>query len=254
MSASDGVARCVIDQVVDAQTEHPDLELTLERSGQMLVQGTVSFCIDHDGRRYKDAYELAIAIPPDYPASVPTVKETAGAIPDTFHRDPVSGDLCLAAPVELRRVFAQGRTLLHFINRLLIPYLFSYTYYRAHDELPHGELSHGLLGLLEYYQDFFNTGPVTAMKLLKPLADGIFPQMSKCPCGSGKLVKACHGPKLAELRNCYSREEFEAELRAMVLMARAADIRLPESEVTPRRMARNRSKRQRRKRRRRQRR
>ena len=237
------MAQIVIDQVTEVQKEQPDLELALEYTGDMVVQGMVRFCIDHDGRTYRDAYHVAITIPLNYPDSVPMVKETAEAIPADFHRFAKTGNLCLAAPVELLRVFAQDRRLSHFINRLLIPYLFSYTYYREHGQLPHGELSHGLLGLLEYYQEFFGVGPITAMKFLKLLVDDYGPPLMPCLCGSGRYLRDCHGPKLDELRSLLPTKHFGTDLRDMIIAAQAANLRLPEREVMPKRMWQNRKKR-----------
>jgi len=243
----DGLVQLLIDQVTEVQAEQPGLELVLACTGEMIVRGDIRFSIDHNGRTYMASYQVEIVIPPDYPASPPAVKETGGAVPPDFHRFPKTGHLCLAAPVELVRVFAQNRTLRQYIDRLLIPYLFSYTYSCEHGELPHGELSHGLLGLLEYYQEFFAVGPITVMKLLKLLADNLAPQLMACPCDSGRKLQDCHGSKLDELRPLLPPEYFEQELREMISAMQAADIRLPERNVMPKRMLRNREKRRRKK-------
>lgn len=237
------IVQLLIDQVTEVQIEQPDLELVLKYTGDMIVTGMVGFCIDHDGRTYRDTYQVAISIPADYPDTVPTVKETAQAIPVDFHHFPKTGDLCLATPVELLRVFAQDRSLSHFINRLLIPYLFSYTYYREQGQLPYGELSHGLLGLLEYYQEFFGVGPITVMKFMKFLADGHYPPLMPCLCASSRDLRNCHGPKLDELRSLLPAKHFEADLRDMIAAAQAANLRLPERDIMPKHMWHNRQKR-----------
>lgn len=244
MSAN-GVVQLVVDQVTEVQTEQPDLELVLAYTGEMIVRGAVRFSIDHDGRAYEDSYQVEIAIPSDYPASIPTVKETAEAIPADFHRFSKTGNLCLAAPVELVRVFTQDRTIHQYVNRLLVPYLFSYTYFREHGQLPHGELSHGLIGLLEYYMEFFTVGPVATMKLLKLLADNFAPPLMACPCNGSRKLQDCHGPKLDELRPLLPPEHFARDLREMIAAAQAAKITLPDRDVMPKSMLRNREKRRR---------
>lgn len=246
MSSQD-VVQFVIDQVSEVQAEQPDLELVLSYTGDMVVRGTVRFTIDHGSCAYRDSYQVEIAISSDYPASVPTVKETAGVIPADFHRFPKTSNLCLAAPVELIRVFAQDRTLRHYINRLLIPYLFSYTYFRENGQLPHGELSHGLIGILEYYQEFSAVGPVTAMKLLKLLADNFAPSLILCPCNNGLKLQDCHGPKLNELHPLLPPEHFENDLRELIKIEQVANIKLPYWEIMSERMLRNQNKRRRKK-------
>jgi len=231
-----GVVNIVIDQMEEVQTEHPGLGLLRDTDGKLCVRGPVGFTMDYDGRPIEDTYEVEIIIPDDFPDSPPTAKETAGAIPDDFHQFKSSGTLCLGAPVEVRRRFAEHRTLISFINEQVIPYLYSYSCYRDHGVLPHGELDHGSSGLLDYYMEHFGANAITTLKLLKCLADDFAPPLGPCPCGNGRKLKDCHGPKLEELRPHYRPELFEFELRQMINAAHAADIDLPDHDVMPKRM------------------
>lgn len=225
-----------MDQILEVQTQHPNLELLRDPSGGLRVRGTIGFSVDHDSRTIEDTYDIDLDIPGDFPASPPIVYERGGKIPDDFGHFMQAGNLCLGAPVEVRRRFSQHRNLLRFIDDQVVPYLFTYSYKRDHGQLPFGERSHGSTGLIEYYTEFFGTSAITAMKLLKCLADGIAPPLMPCPCGSGSKLKDCHGPKLEQLRPHLPPSRFEAELRQMIQLARAADLRLPEREVLPKRM------------------
>lgn len=245
--SADGVVQLVIDQVTEVQAEQPGLELVLEYTGEMIVRGDVHFSIDHNGRTYKDSYQVEIVIPPDYPASPPTVKETGGAVPADFHRFPKTGNLCLAAPVELVRAFAQDLTLRHYINRLLIPYLFSYTHFREHGQLPHGELDHGAPGLLQFYKEYFQTNALVTTKLLKLLASEFPPANTRCPCKNGKRLVECHGPKLDELRLHYWPQHFNAELQGIVKTAEVSEAIKREQELAIRTHTRNKQQRARKK-------
>ena len=233
----------MIAQMADAQAQHPGLELTLAPSGELLVRGSVGFCIDHDGHTIEDTYEIELHIPDDYTDSPPSVFETGGKVPEDFEHFMEAGNLCLAAPVEIRRRFAQHKTLLSFIDDQVIPYLFNYSYKRDYGSLPFGELHHSSLGLLEFYMKHFGTKIMATLKLLKCLADNFAPPLGSCPCGSGRKLQDCHGPKLEELRPHYRPEWFEDELRDMIEMARNADISLPERDVMPYRMWKQREKR-----------
>lgn len=231
-----GVVNIVIEQMDEVQAEHPGLELVRKTDGGLCVRGPVGFTMDYDGHAIEDTYEIEIAVSDDFPDSPPAVKETAGAIPDDFHQFVSSGTMCLGAPVDVRRRFARHRTLIGFINDQVIPYLYSYSCYRDHGVLPHGELAHGSIGLLDYYMEHFGATGITTLKLLKCLADNFAPPLGPCPCGSGQKLKDCHGPKLDELRPHYCSELFEVELRQMIDAAHAAGIELPDSEVLPKRM------------------
>jgi len=76
----------------------------------------------------------------------------------------------------------------------VIPYLYSYSYKCTYGYLPFGELSHGWLGVLEYYKDLFDINDErTILRLLKTLAQDKYKAHSRCPCGSRKRMRDCHG-------------------------------------------------------------
>lgn len=228
--------RLVIDQMADVQAEHSALELSVSDSGTLVVSGSVAFSIGHAGHTVSDSYHIGIHIPDDYPDSPPFVYETEGKIPAGFGHFMQAGNFCLGAPVEVRRTFAQHKSLLGFINQQVIPYLFSYSFKREHGRLPFDDLHHGLVGLLQYYGEHFGTEFIPTLKLLKCLADDFAPPLSPCPCESGLKLRECHGPKLDELRPHYPPERFEAELREMIKQLRREEIPFPEGRVMPKRM------------------
>jgi len=233
--------------MAEVHAQHPGLELALGPPAELLVRGAVGFCIAHGGHRVEDSYEVELIIPADFPDLPPTARETGGAIPESFHQFPASKHLCLGAPVEVRRAFAQHKTLLGFIDTQLIPYLFAYSYKRDHGRLPFGELDHASAGLFLYYKDFFGASGISTLRLLKLLADDFAPPLMTCPCGTGMKLKECHGPRLAELRPHYRPQFFGAELRSMIEAAEAEGVELPEREVLPRAMWRKRERHRRKK-------
>jgi len=214
----EGVLQLVVDQMADVQAQHPALELVRTPAGEVLIRGEVGFCVDHSGCTVADVYQLEIALPSAYPRVPPTVRETGGAIPDDYHRFLDGGRLCLGAPVEVRRAFAEHRTLLGFINRQVIPYLFSYSWFRSFGQLPYGELRHGIQGVLDYYAEHFEAGMLITLRLLKYLADFEFPQDEQCPCGSHRALCLCHGRKVLELWGHQCPEEFAVDLVQIILL------------------------------------
>lgn len=230
--------------MADAQAQHPGLELILDPDGELMVRGPVGFRIEHDGHTVEDSYDVELRIPDDYPTDPPTVYETGEKISRDYGHFMKAGNFCLGAPIEVRRRFAQDRTLLAFINDQVIPFLFRHSYLQGHGVPPFDDLAHGTPGLLDYYMAHFGTGGVTTLKLLKCLADDFAPPLGPCPCGSGRKLQDCHGPKLDELRPHYWPEMFEHELRAMIEMARNADIDLPERDVLPAKMWKRKQRRQ----------
>ena len=213
------IDRLLMAQMDDVQGQHPALELLRLSAEELVVRGVLGFRIDHEGRTVEDSYEVEIDVPSAYPLMPPRARETGGVIPDSYHHKfVVTGYLCLGAPVEIRKVFAEHRTMLGFINRQVIPYLFSYSYFREFGRFPHGELRHGSQGVLDYYSEHFGTGTLATLRLLKYLADFEFRQGDQCPCGSHRELSVCHGRRVLELWGLQSAGEFAAELVQMIML------------------------------------
>ena len=225
----------VIEQVIEAQSRHPALELRYRPHELLCVHGKVGFAIDHDLGTTTDCYSLAMGIPDEYPDSPPIVFETEKRIPDEFQHFMAAGNLCLGAPVEVKLKFAAHRNLLKFIDSQVIPYLYSYSHLRDYGNLPFGERQHGARGLLQYYTDFFEVEEIQTMQLLKYLAEGFTPPSMDCPCESGRQLKNCHGEKLALLGSQFPVQHFESELRDMIKFQQSICVKLPRGRVTPKR-------------------
>lgn len=233
----DKTIQLVIDQMNEVQVKHPALGLEQESDGQLRVRGPVGFTISHDGNTIKDTYQIELHIPDDYPDSPPFVYETDGKVPKEFGHFMEAGNFCLGAPVEIRRRFAEHRKLITFIDDQVIPYLFTNSYKRELGKLPFGDRKHGyFMGLLDYYIEYFGVGELASLKLLKCLADQFAPPLRLCPCGSGKKLKDCHGPKLDELRPHLTARQFERELRYMIKEGQMSGYEVPEHVVMPERL------------------
>ena len=232
----EGGEQAVLDQISELQARHPNLEAVGLPSGDLRIHGSVGFSVEHNSHTIEDSYDLRLDIPREYPAGPPFVYETGGKIPDDFGHFMADGRFCLGAPVEVRHRFARHKSLLRFVEELVIPFLFSYSYKRDHGAMPYGERSHGPIGLIEYYNEFFETGPIPTMRLLKCLADNFAPPLMACPCGSDKKLKECHGPRLDEIRPYQPTESFEAELMPMIGLARKAGIGISARRLMPKRI------------------
>ena len=169
-------------------------ELRLEYlGGENRISGKLIFSANFQFQRIDDEYIIEVIIPDTYPDSLPTVREKGNKISRDFHkyRD---DSLCLGASLAIKLKFAKQPTLLGFIENCVIPYLYSYSYKCMYGYLPFGELSHGWLGVLEYYKDLFDINDVrTILRLLKILAHDKYKAHSRCPCGSRKRMRDCHG-------------------------------------------------------------
>ena len=83
--------------------------------------------------------------------------------------------------------------------------------------MPFGELSHGGIGILEYYQELFDLKDTRrVLTMLKILADDKYRGHDRCPCGSGKRLRSCHGGKLLEVQPLQSPSNFQRDFDHIV--------------------------------------
>jgi len=160
-----------------------------------------------------DTFSLEIHIPNNYPTELPHVIEVDGKVEKTFSHLNEDKTLCLAVPMEVRRIFQDTPSLLGFVEKLVIPYLYGYCYWKKHGIMPFGEASHGNAGVLEYYRELFN--PVNDLALLKGLY-GIYKHGYRghhsCPCGSGAIIRKCHKDTVLWLTNRSNKTELMHDL------------------------------------------
>ena len=202
----------LVEQMRDVHKVFPSLILEKGEGGQFTIHGTLGFRMEKDGKEVEDSYQLTVTIPPDYPRTVPTVKETGERIPEAFHTYPGDHTLCLGAPLAVAMTFAQHRTLLGYLRDQVVPHLFSHSYKQRYGAMPHGELAHGGEGIFQYYSQLFGVDQaMMVLGFLRILAEDDYKGHKPCPCNSGQKLRECHGPQLLAIKPCLSKDGFMAD-------------------------------------------
>lgn len=180
---------------------------------RLRISGCLSFSATARGcERINDEYKVDISVPSSFPDNPPVVRETAGRIPRRFHMNS-DGSLCLGSATRLRLVLLLSPTLVTFIEQLLIPYLYGFSFYERKGFLPFGELGHGKKGLLADFSELFGIeGSDATLEMIR------FTSMKRrlankqlCPCGSGRRVGRCHNLKINALRSKLGRAWFRKQ-------------------------------------------
>ena len=81
--------------------------------------------------------------------------------------------------------------------------------------MPFGERSHGSLGILEYFEEFFNVDAAVAVKMLAYAAAGNYRGSDACPCGSRKQLWHCHGELMSNLMQTVGKEVLLNEMNQL---------------------------------------
>lgn len=136
------------------------------------------------------------AIDIDLRSFPPKVKEVGKKIRSSYPHRYATGELCLEVQTKIKLVCMDGDAFDFemWFTRFLIPYFFSYEFYKRYGRYPFGERSHGEKGILEYYAELFKLSPEEKTR-------SFLQQVSKmdnyrghhlCPCGSSKRIRDCH--------------------------------------------------------------
>lgn len=175
-----------------------------------MVAGRLDFNAEMAGKaRISDSYEIEIRIPEAFPRKIPLVFETRGRIPLHYHHLQ-DGSLCLGSETRLRFMLSGGLSIVAFVERCVIPYLYRYSHLKAYGEAPFSDLAHGVDGIKEDLRLLIGLGAdsnvlafVRLLGMRKRLAN-----KERCPCGSGGRVGRCHNRSLNMLRSRLSRQWF----------------------------------------------
>ncbi|TQE72764.1 hypothetical protein [Leptospira noguchii] len=190
-----------VSEIKSVKEHFPDLHFKITDDNLLQLIGSLNFRATFPGykRTIEDTYFIKIKYPNNYPSKAPVAIETAGKIPRSYHTNP-DKTLCLGTNHAVDAIFKENPCTIHFIEKILIPYLFRYSALYLYKEELFGELKHGAEGLIDYYKSLFVTqDQYSAINLLKYIKDKPYRGHLICPCGSGKKIRNCHGDKLIQI-------------------------------------------------------
>lgn len=111
-----------------------------------------------EGRRN---FWITIVLTNGYPEIAPKVFDFSNIIPknknNRFHINP-DNSLCLTHPIELYQLYNKNTKLEEFVDKLVIPFYYSFFYYKETQKMPFREYSHGVQGHIEAVKKYFKLG------------------------------------------------------------------------------------------------
>lgn len=167
--------------------------LSTVSSGIKILKGEVDL-IDEFGN-LRDTYEIEIHPVSKFPERFPYVFETGGRLPHNadWHVFESDGHCCIKVEPEEILICKRGITLLSFIEKQVLPYFFNQTFRRLNGYFI-TERSHGLIGIIEYYQEIFDQKNILKLiKLMEFVLNNEEPnRVSMCFCGAKNKFRKCH--------------------------------------------------------------
>lgn len=211
------------------RSRYNDLRLIESSISKFEIEGILDLNAKYNDISLHLCYNIKIDIPKTYPDEPPTVFEIGGVIPHDFHKNSDSA-LCLGIPSVIASSHKTDPSLLYFVEELVVPFLYSYSYSLAYGKMPFGELSHGPKGIIEYYKDKFATDNENhLLGLLRILVDTNYRGHLKCPCSSNLILRKCHGKILLSIMNTTPLYSIEIEYLTIIFYMRNVNSAL----VTP---------------------
>lgn len=208
----------ILQQISKLSDFYKGLALTAETEDSIKVAGPLYFEADSENLDLlSGTFDIELEIHKSYPEQLPIVKETAGKIPKEFGHINPNGTLCLGVPTELRRLFLYDPTLIGFVSRLVVPFLYGFLYWNKHGTHPFGECPHGDKGIVQHYMDNLSlSDEVTALTVICFLYRHGYRGHHPCPCGSKLRVRSCHGKKLFGLHSLHTQYTIESDFRSIL--------------------------------------
>lgn len=177
--------------------QHPEFSVS-ESKDSIILSGTLIMNAEYDNIPLYDEYEVEITVSNRFPEEVPQVRELGKNIPSAFGHFYDNGVLCLGAACELYDFLAERKSLISFIDEIIISYFYSASYFKRYGTVPFGERSHGVKGIEESYMDRYSLSDRNVLMQILLYLTGYqrYRGHMECPCGSGKKFRDCHGGKL----------------------------------------------------------
>lgn len=187
--------------------KYPGLEAR-KCENSYILSGEIILNHVFDDVRMTGEFDLEIMVPKDFPRTFPIVKELSNCIDEKYPHRYIDGQLCLASDLELKMFFSEDTQIDSFVDKYVIPYLYTYRFYEEYGVYPFGERSHGTMGNMEYLKELFQVDEWRqVIDIMLFIVQSHYRGHLLCPCGSGKRIRKCHGQILKKVMNADLQDE-----------------------------------------------
>lgn len=195
----------LLSQFTELNKLYPELSCQWDEEKLCLkIAGNLHFkAVYNNCPEIEDTYTIRINVPWDFsPSTPPLVYELCQRIPLSYHHY-LGGNLCLGVASAIRLKLLENCSLVNFVDNLLVPYLYAYSYYELHNKMPWGSAEHSDDEKYLFYKRFFKDikDEYILDFLLVLYKPDIYRMHRPCLCGSKKKMRYCHGNMLLKFTN-----------------------------------------------------
>ena len=180
-------------QIKSLLLKHPNLSIMESNEKFIRLHGKILVHRVLNDFSLRKTYVIDIHVPLNS-EEIPYIIDSGNSIDSTYHHRYTNGMLCLETDSKQKIRFINGFNLIEWVDEFVEPYFVSYEYYQLYGEFPNGERQHGILGILESYQDLFHSKDIVeTYKIMCYIRNTVYRGHHLCPCGSNLRLRACHG-------------------------------------------------------------
>lgn len=180
---------------------YPNLHIVSEKPEEVRISGNFLLNREFNGHREYKNYSITIVIPINS-SKLPYVIDSNHYIDENYRHYYSNGILCLETDTKLLFDYEKNFDIIHWMENYVECYFFTYEYYKRYGEFPYGERSHGVMGIIETYQDIFKSKDVVeTFQILQHICLKKYRGHLQCPCKSGKKIRNCHGKYIIKFYN-----------------------------------------------------
>ena len=188
--------RSFLDKYPKFQLVQPNQKHVLE--GELDVKGVDNTLFDR--------FHIKMVLPVKYPSSLPRVYEIDGRIPKVADRHiniHIDNSCCLCIPMKARLFIENEFNLTSFFEELVIPFFANQVYFERTGKWANGEFAHGIAGIMQFYEELFNTKDHSRIVYGLKIATGRFyPPLdfTNCFCGRKRQYSICCKPTIESIK------------------------------------------------------
>ena len=195
-------------QIAQLQQAQPELQVIHSDDEMVQLHGGILVHRSFNDYTVRKIYTVDIIVPLDSD-ELPYVIDTGHHIEKSYPHRSEEGELCLATETEIRIRFIDGFDLAEWMTEYVEIYFFSYEYFERYGVFPFGERQHGCMGIIQTYQDLFETrDELSAYNIMVHITSHSYRGHHRCPCGSGQTIRNCHGSRMRLFYNDCRRNQI----------------------------------------------
>jgi len=210
-------------QADELRAEYSALELFGKPTGPWKIIGPLTFNATYNNKTIANTIPVIINIPSDFPKTLPTVRAHQTQVIEKYpHINVDDKTFCMGTPIRLKMSFSENPTLLFFVKKIVVPFLYSAFHWRETGRMPFADSDHGPLGILQEYCLLFNVyDPEIVLDFLEILIKSEIYFDRLCPCGSRKPFQSCHSALIQEISRHQNSKAFFIEFHSILSWRKA---------------------------------